>query len=88
VRNNLLALEFDLACQYALNKHDMEIEKMRLSIWGEPKEAQSNGHKPKAQSRPQKQMMTAKDIMRNYHKHPPKKRFRRLCVGNQHGRVN
>jgi hypothetical protein len=61
-----LALEFDLACQYALNRHDLEIEKLRLSFWG-----LSDNAKPKTKTQPtaikaRNQTMTAKDIMRKY----------------------
>jgi len=67
-----LAVELDLACQFLLNRHDMEIEKMRLSIWGDPKNAEpetQNGGKPATNPKlahAQQQKLTAKEIMKRY----------------------
>jgi hypothetical protein len=65
-----LALEFDLVSQFVLNRYDLEIEKMRLSVWGVPEDTKPTNHgKPPVTPKSphaRKQTMTAKDIMRNY----------------------
>jgi hypothetical protein len=45
----------------------MEIEKMRLLVWGVPKDKTPKpGQDSKPPAQPQKHTMTAKDIMRTY----------------------
>lgn len=69
IASSRLRLEFDLAAQYVLNRHDVEVEKAK---WGVSDDNTPKGSTPKLPTPPLKgvkrggQTMTMKDIMRQH----------------------